>query len=187
MSFFNQNDENLKWQIKEKKTILSTVVFDITSQQSIAHDGTKGEYIVLDAKDWVIIIPEIDDSFLMVKQYRHGSNSLSIEFPGGVIDKGEDAEHAAFRELLEETGSKTNELTKIGTFNPNPALFNNKVHVFLARKLDFVGEQNLDSDEFINTIKISKKEVLEHLCTKDFTHGLMASAMLCYIQKKGTV
>ncbi len=42
--------------------------------------------------------------FIMVQQYRHGSDSVTREFPAGLVDPGETAEHAALRELLEETG-----------------------------------------------------------------------------------
>ena len=100
-SFFTDDDEKLKWEQKSSSSILKTVVFDVTIRHNQAKDGTEGDYYVMNARDWVITIPELDDSFLMVKQWRHGEEALSVEFPGGVIDEGELPEVAAKRELQE--------------------------------------------------------------------------------------
>ena len=131
----------------------------LPSQHNTALDGTVGDYIIMNAPDWVIVIPEINENFLMVKQWRHGEKSLSVEFPGGVIDENEKPETAALRELQEETGFIAEKLTKLGMANPNPALFSNHVHVFLAENLKSTGVQHLDNDEFINSIELPKNEV----------------------------
>lgn len=181
-NYFTKEDEKLKWVEGEKKSLLKTVVFDVTSRHNRAAGGVEGDYIVLDAPDWVIVIAEKDDNFLMVKQWRHGENKLSVEFPGGVIDKGEDSETAARRELEEETGYKAGKLTKLGSYNPNPALFSNHTHVYLAQELIPTGKQHLDNDEFINYIEIPKEEVLKGMGTEQFPHALMASALCLYLK-----
>ena len=40
----------------------------------------------------------------MTEQYRHGTGKIALEFPAGIIDKGETPEEAAIRELQEECG-----------------------------------------------------------------------------------
>ena len=162
--------------------MLKTVVCTITSKHNISSNGTEGDYIIMNAPDWVIIIAEKDDNFLMVKQWRHGESALSIEFPGGVIDKNESPENAAKRELEEETGYKAEKLIKLGTVNPNPALFNNHVHFFLAQDLKSTGKQHLDNDEFINCFELSKTEVLNGMGTKQFPHAIMGTALTLYIK-----
>lgn len=184
-NYFTKDDDKLKWTEGETKTLLPTVVCQITSHHNTSSSGVCGDYIVMDAPDWVIVIPEKENTFLMVKQWRHGINSLSIEFPGGVIDKGEKPEHAAKRELEEETGCKTEELIKIGEVSPNPALFNNRVHVFLARKLISTGVQHLDNDEFINFIELPKQEVMDGMGTEQFPHGIMGTALMFYLKYIG--
>lgn len=178
-------DEDLIWTAKEKKIITKTPVFDLTSVHSVAPDGkTEGDYIVMDAPDWVIVIPETDDGkFLMVKQWRHGEKKVSIEFPGGVIDKGEKIEDGAKRELKEETGCIAKTLVHLGSMNPNPALMSNHVHIFLAKDLEFTGVQDLDTDEFVDYMKIDKTEVIKKMGSPDYCHAIMGSALGLYLAR----
>lgn len=182
-NYFTTDDDKLKWTSGDKKSLFKTCVFDVTSKHNKATNGVEGDYIVLDAPDWVIVIAERDQNFLMVKQWRHGENKLSVEFPGGVIDKGETPEQAAERELLEETGCKAKKWTKLGSSNPNPALFSNHFHVFLAQDLVSTGEQKLDHDEFINYIEIPKQEVIQAMGTEQFPHALMGAALAMYLKQ----
>ena len=192
-NYFTDDDEKLKWASGEKKLLLKTAVFDVTSSTNTYKNGeqtVQGDYIVLDAPDWVIVIPEIEDKaagqkeFFMVKQWRHGSKCLSVEFPGGVIDKGEAPEEAARRELLEETGCRAGKLVKLGQVNPNPALFSNHVHFFLAQDLECTNTQDLDNDEFVNVIRVPVNQIIDDMGTEQFPHALMSSAMMFYLKKR---
>lgn len=182
-SYLTHDDEKLKWTTEKTESILTTVVFEVTKHTNTNEAGISGDYIIMNAPDWVITIPEKDGYFLMVKQWRHGAKQLSVEFPGGVIDKGEDPETAARRELEEETGYKAGKLTKLGSVNPNPALFSNKVHVYLAENLTSTGKQHLDHDEFINYLEIPIEEVIQGMGTEEFPHALMGTALSMYLKK----
>lgn len=178
------NDENLIWTEKSSKELLKTVVFDVTSRHSVSADGLEGDYIVVNARDWVIVIPDLGDEFIMVKQWRHGEKALSVEFPGGVIDKGENPEHAGRRELVEETGYEAGKMTHLASFNPNPALFSNHVHVYLAEDLKKTSEQHLDEDEYVNCFTMKKEIVFSKMGTSEMPHGLMLSALGLYLARK---
>ena len=180
------DDSKLIWKETARKVVYHTPVFDVTERTSTGPDGQQGTYIVNEAPDWVIVIPEHEGNFLMVKQWRHGEKALSIEFPGGVVEKGEPAEKGAARELLEETGAAAGKLVHLGTMNPNPALFSNKVHVYLAEELNFSGKQNLDSDEFVNCIKIPVSEVISKTGSREYPHALMAAAVGLYLASRAS-
>ena len=184
-NYFTEDDDKLKWEEGKPNPLLKTVVCTITSRHNFSRDGTEGDYIIMDAPDWVIVIAERNDKFILVKQWRHGEAALSVEFPGGVIDRGEEPEAAAKRELEEETGYKAGKLTKLGRVNPNPALFSNHVHFYLAEELQATGKQTLDDDEFINCMELTKEEVLEGMGTEQFPHAIMGMALSLYIKYKG--
>lgn len=182
-NYFTEEDEKLKWTELGCKSLLKTIVFDVTVKHNKSSDGLEGDYYVMNARDWVCVIPVKNEKFLMVKQWRHGEGKLSIEFPGGVIDDGEDPETAAKRELEEETGFKAGKLIKLGSINPNPALFSNHYHVYLAEELEATGVQHLDHDEYINCLEMTKEEVFECVGSEQFQHGLMATALCLYLTK----
>lgn len=171
------DDKNLEWEEKSRKKLLSTPVLNVLQTESVSPQGLNGNYIVLDARDWVIVIPVLEKDFIMVKQWRHGAKTTSIEFPGGVIEKNESPEDAAHRELLEETGFNAKKLVSLATMSPNPALFSNKVHFFVALSLEDTGKQKLDKDEYVQYLRLPQQEVLDKMGTAEYPHALMAAAL----------
>lgn len=180
-----KDDSALIWKVGNKERLLATPIFTVNQSKNTAPDGQTGNYITIDTRDWAAVIPVVGDDFLMVKQWRHAYQGLSLEFPGGVIDDGETPEAGAARELLEETGCKAGTLVHLGTFSPNPALFSNRFHVFLAKDLSAAGEQKLDADEFLNCMRVPQKEVFEKMGGPECPHALMIAALELYRQRMG--
>lgn len=178
-------DEKLKWKMVSEELLLHTPVYDVYKQKEISATGIEGNYIATQALDWATIIPIIGDEFLMVRQWRHSSQSICLEFPGGVCDFGEDPCASAARELEEETGYRAGKVTKLGSFNPNPALFRNRTHCFLAEELVDTGRQALDDDEVLEYVRIPIKDVYTQMGDGgEFDHALMAAALALYMAKR---
>jgi 8-oxo-dGTP pyrophosphatase MutT (NUDIX family) len=181
--------ENLIWKEESCKTVYRCPVFSVEERTSRSPDNRVRVYTVLDTRDWAIVVPVLETDrgreFIMVRQWRHGAKSLSLEFPGGIFEKGEEPSQAACRELREETAYKAGKISKLGEFNPNPAIMSNRVHFFLAENLEFMGNQELDEDEFVNAETIPWEEVLRGMGKHPYIHALMGTAMALYLQRRG--
>jgi len=132
-------------------------------------------YYLFQCRDWVQVIAQDEsDNYIMVEQYRHGGKKIFLEFPGGVIDEGEEPEQAARREMLEETGFKIEQLTYLGFQYPNPALQENKIHIYFADKCKKIAEQSLDEHEDV-AIKLISEKKLDEEVNNSGHHALMLS------------
>lgn len=180
----DSDKEALEWVEESRKTLLTTRIGTVCSSHCRAEDGTEGDYIILDAPDWAIVIPELEGGkrFLVVDQWRHGPQKMSREFPGGVIEKDETPAEGATRELREETGCTADELIHLGSTYPNPALQSNQVHFFLARGLHKNGEKQLDDDEFLECTAVSAEEIFKGMGKPPYTHALACAAFSSYRQ-----
>lgn len=181
-----KSDVSLKWVTGEKRRAFSSPILSIDLSHR-THDGKSGEFVTLALPDWVSVIPwtrsgDGEPLFLMEKQYRHGSESVTIEFPAGLIEKGESPLEAAKREMLEETGYE-GDFTYLCSFNPNPAFMTNTQTFFLAENLRKVGSQNLDENEEIETLFVPVEEVIEKMGEGYYSNGIMLSALFAFMRK----
>jgi 8-oxo-dGTP pyrophosphatase MutT (NUDIX family) len=180
---------NLIWKEESRKTVYNCPVFSVEERTSRSPDNRVRVYTVLDTRDWAIVIPVLETDrgreFILVRQWRHGAQSLSLEFPGGVFEKDEEPSQAACRELREETAYEAGKISKLGELNPNPAIMSNRVHFFLAEDLQFRGNQELDEDEFVGVETLPWEEVLRGMGRPPYIHALMGTAMALYLQRRG--
>ena len=174
-------EERLKWTTSDRTLLLHTPVYDVLSQRERSATGIEGDYVAIAAPDWVMTIPVYQGKFVLVRQWRHSAEALSLEFPGGVADAGEDPAVTARRELEEETGFRAGRLTHLGTVNPNPALFKNRFHCYLAEDLTPTGSQHLDEDELLNWELMDTEKVLAGYGGPEFSHALMGTAIAFYL------
>jgi len=109
--------------------------------------GEIREVQALQFPDWVLILALTpQEEVVMVRQYRHGTEQVCLELPGGLVDPDDDSpELSARRELLEETGYQADEITLLGECFPQPAILSNKCFFYLAENAAQIQSQDLDA------------------------------------------
>ncbi|MGO8692946.1 MAG: NUDIX hydrolase [Rectinemataceae bacterium] len=171
----------LRWTQVHRREVLDCRIFSVAERENRAPDGRTGRFTVLDAPDWATVVPLLEyggePCFLMVRQYRHGSDEVCIEFPGGVVEAGEDPAAAAARELQEETGYRAGSLRCAGVVSPNPAIMTNRYHVFVADGLGQSGSRNLDEHEILDFFPVPVREVRSSMGKGQYSHALMVAAL----------
>ena len=127
----------------------------------------------------VAIVPMTDDGRVFVeRQYRYPLDMVITEIPAGKLDsKAEDRLEAAKRELKEETGITADEWTELGEYYPAAAYTDEKLTLYLARKLRF-GEQKLDDDEFLNIEAVPLAQLIDEIMSGKITDGKTQVALL---------
>ncbi len=139
--------------------------------------GRPGRFQILHMPRWtnVVALTE-DDEVVLVEQYRHGLDTVTLEIPGGIVDDGEDPAAAAARELLEETGYSGSEPQLIGTVHPNPAIQDNACTTWLIADARLTAEPSPDEGEHIEVLTWPRRDLPALLRDGRITHSLVVGA-----------
>tara|TARA_B100002052_G_scaffold176004_1_gene160141 strand:- start:25 stop:576 length:552 start_codon:yes stop_codon:yes gene_type:complete len=158
--------KNKKMNNMEEKTNSSEIVFkgkllDVRRDIVILPNGNTGSREWINHPGAVCCVPLLsDDKIALIKQYRYPLRKVMIELPAGKLDKGENPEICAIRELEEEIGYKANKLTFLTNIHPAIGFANEKMWLYFAEDLEKTN-QKLDSDEFLEIIPTKLEDALE--------------------------
>lgn len=167
------------------------------------------DFYTLWQPDWVLILARTTEGkWVMTEQYRHGTGKITLEFPAGIIDKGETPEQAALRELQEECGygiekqcvtlseaskmrsrtgldsstplrsAQNDTISYLGSFPVNPDRHRGKFHVVFIDKVIKYGCTHFDSTEEIESLLLSDNELQAKMADGSFNHPLQMAGYL---------
>lgn len=174
-----------EWPELGREPIVDCRVFSVErSRTQSPEDGSEHDFFRILCVDWAQVVPvTAAGEIVMIRQYRHGARKITLEVPGGLVDAGESPEQAAARECLEETGYRTPTLRSLGVLNPNPALFSNRLHTFVADGVERVGEIRNMGTEY-TAIELVPAAALPRLLTAgEIDHALIAVTLWRYVHE----
>lgn len=156
--------------------IFTARTLDVTSPR----DGAEYVRTVLECPDWVNVVAlTTDQRLILVRQFRFGTWSNTLEIPGGIVDPGDpDPLTAAARELEEETGFVPGSMELLGTSQPNPAIQSNRLHSYLARGCTRAHDGRPDESEDLEVVLVERAEVAALVSRGAIAHSLVLAALL---------
>ncbi len=145
-------------------------------------------YYTLEYPEWTSAFALTkENKVIMVQQYRHGLGQISIELPGGVVEKGETTATAIARELREETGFEFESYEYLGKISANPATTNNYMHMYIARGGVQTGEQKLDDTEDLEVNLHSIEEIKQLLKDNKIVQALHTATIFYALARIGAL
>jgi ADP-ribose pyrophosphatase len=168
------------WQKVSSRPLGDFQIFRIRSDRRISpRTGAAHDFYVIDCTNWVNVVALTpDNQVVMIEQYRHGSETVELEIPGGMIDPGDATPEAAgVRELQEETGYAGDAPRLIGQVHPNPAIMSNTCFTALVENCRCVHPVMFDHGEDLATRLVPVGEIPELVAAGKIRHSLVVVAL----------
>jgi ADP-ribose pyrophosphatase len=168
------------WKKISSRLIGDFRIFQLRSDVKISpRTGQEHDFFILDSVNWVNVIAVTpDQQLVMVEQYRHGSNTVELEIPGGLMDAGEtDPVATGVRELREETGYEGARARLLGRIRSNPAILSNVTYTVLIENCRLQHGVEFDSGEDLITRLVPIAEIPKLVADEKISHSLVVVAL----------
>lgn len=167
--------ETIDSEITYKGRIIDVKVDTIT----LPDNRTAKREVVLHNGGSAIIPVDGSGNIYFVRQYRHAVNSMVLEIPAGMVEKGEDPLACAARELEEETGLRSNDISLLTSIYSSVGYTSEIINIYKAENL-FPGRQHLDPDEFVAVEKYPIEKTIRMIAAGEIMDAKTIVAILAY-------
>ncbi len=171
------------WEKLSSEQIGDFRIFTIRSDRRVSPRTQKPhDFFVIDCVNWVNVIAVTpDDRLVMIEQFRHGSETVELEIPGGMIDPADESPLAAgVRELREETGFAGINARIIGEVFPNPAIMSNTCYTVCVEQCHESHSVEFDHAEDLVTRFVPVADIPKLVAAGQIRHSLVVVALFHY-------
>lgn len=179
------DDKNLFWKSLSSEYVFDTKWFKVKKEVVKLPTGkVLNDYYVVEGEELIAILAiDSNNNVLLVKQYRHAIGEVTIDLPGGGIEKNEQLIDAAKRELAEETGMIAGHLEKLLTYYPDPGRTACLKHIFFASDLkkDVENLYSQDDSEDISLVSMPLKDVLKGMKSGELKEATLHIGISAYL------
>ncbi len=171
------------WPTLDSKPVGDFRIFTIRSDRKVSpRTGRDHDFYVIDCVNWVNVVAVTPDrQLVMIEQYRHGSDTVELEIPGGMIDPEDTSpDEAGIRELREETGYEGQSARIIGEVFPNPAIQSNRCFTVLVQDCKHLHPTELDHGEDLVTRLVPVAEIPQLVAAGKIKHSLVVVGLYYY-------
>jgi len=168
------------WEKVGSKQLGDYRIFTVRSDEKISpRTGQLHDFYIIDCVGWVNVIAMTPNrELVMVEQYRHGSNTVELEIPGGIMDAGESSPvETGIRELREETGYEGEKGRLLGNVFANPAIMSNTCHTVLVENCVLEHAVEFDSGEDLITRLVPIADLPGLVAAGKIRHPLVVVAL----------
>lgn len=171
------------WKKLSSKSVGDYRIFTIRSDRKLSpRTGEEHDFYVIDSVNWVNVVAVTpNQELVMVEQYRHGSNTIELEVPGGMMDAGEtDPVASGIRELREETGYEGENARVLGSVFANPAILSNLCYSVLVENCQLKHGVQFDHGEDLVTHLVPVADIPRLIVQERIRHPLVVVALYRY-------
>jgi 8-oxo-dGTP pyrophosphatase MutT (NUDIX family) len=168
------------WQKLGSRPVGDFRIFTVRTDEKLSpRTGAKHDFYIIDCVDWVNVLAITpQQELVMVEQYRHGTNTVELEIPGGIMDRSDASPlHTGVRELREETGYEGEQARVLGDVFANPAIMSNTCHTVLIENCALKHPVEWDSGEDMLTRLVPLAEVPALVASGKIKHPLVIVAL----------
>lgn len=176
---------HLKETTKSSEKLFSGRIIDLYLEEVLLPNGkTSTREIIKHPGAVAVIAITKENKIVMVQQYRKAMERVLVEIPAGKLEKGEQPDVTAKRELEEETGYTTESLQHLLSFYTSPGFADELVHLYFTEELEILTEKaELDEDEFVDVLEVTLEEAQEMIDNQRIFDAKTAYAVQ-YLQLK---
>lgn len=175
------------WPVVASKPLANYRIFQLRTDLKVnPRTGNSHDFFVIDCADWVNVVALTSGQrVVMIEQFRHGSNTVELEIPGGIMDPHEsDPTVAGPRELREETGYEGGPSRLLGTIFPNPAIQSNRCHTVLIEDCELRHATEFDSGEDIAVRLVPVADIPGLIANGTIRHALVVVALTHFLLRQ---